>query len=57
MATKEAREKQEEKGKDQRGLGERYGKKAKEPALHPSERESGTQGASNVQQDESSGSE
>jgi hypothetical protein len=57
MPTKNEQEELEDKGKDQRGLGERFGKKAKTPALHPAEKESGTQGASNVGEDESSGSE
>ena len=57
MPTEQPREKQDEKGKDQRALGERYGKKATGPALHPAEKESGRRGASNVGEDESSGSE
>lgn len=49
--------KQPEKGADQRLLGERYGKKETGPALHPATKESGQKGASNVGQDETSGSE
>ena len=48
---------QKQKGEDQRGLGERYGKEAREPRLHPASKESGIEGASNVGQDETSGSE
>jgi hypothetical protein len=57
MAGKEVQKKQDEKGKDQTGLSERYGKEAQTPALHPAEKESGIRGASNVAEDESSGSE
>jgi hypothetical protein len=53
---KEAR-KPPEKGKDEQLLGERYGKKETGPALHPTTKESGRKGASNVGQDETSGSE
>jgi hypothetical protein len=54
-ATKQPKD--EEKGKDQRGLGERYGKEASGPPLHPDEKERGTRGASNVGEDGTSGSE
>lgn len=57
MKAKQEPNTQKVKGKDQKGLGERYGKKATAPALHPAEKESGTQGASNVSEDETSGSE
>jgi hypothetical protein len=57
METKSQQPKQPEKGKDQRLLGERYGKKASHPLLHPVEKETGRRGASNVGEDESSGSE
>jgi len=56
MAAEKQKEK-DDKGKDQRGLGERYGKKASGPLLHPNEKERGTRGASNAGEDESSGSE
>lgn len=48
---------EKQKGEDQRGLGERYGKETRGPRLHPASKESGREGASNVGQDESSGSE
>lgn len=48
---------QPDKGEDQRLLGERYGKKETGPALHPATKESGRKGASNVGEDETSGSE
>jgi hypothetical protein len=46
-----------EKGADQRWLGERYGRVERGPALHPFTRETGRKGASNVGEDETSGSE
>jgi hypothetical protein len=46
-----------EKGADQRWLGERYGRVEEGPALHPLTRETGLKGASNVGEDETSGSE
>jgi hypothetical protein len=53
----ETRPKQDDKGAEQRGLGERIGREEEGPALHPTSRESGTKGASNVGEDETSGSE
>jgi hypothetical protein len=47
----------DDKGEEQRGLSERLGRKESGPALHPTTKESGTKGASNVGQDETSGSE
>ena len=49
--------KPDDKGADQRRLGERLGRPETGPKLHPASRESGTKGASNVGEDESSGSE
>jgi hypothetical protein len=46
------------KGRDQRDLSERYGKRVGVAfAIHPETRRTGRQGASNVGEDESSGSE
>jgi hypothetical protein len=52
-------DKRDAKGKDQRkrGLGERLGSPETGPKLHPLSREAGIKGASNVGEDESSGSE
>jgi hypothetical protein len=47
----------EQKGADQRWLGERFGRRETGVALHPWSRETGRKGASNVGQDETSGSE
>ncbi|HEX6241881.1 MAG TPA: hypothetical protein VFZ61_13325 [Polyangiales bacterium] len=51
--------KQDDKGADQRrlGLGERLGRPETGPKLHPLSREAGVKGASNVGEDETSGSE
>lgn len=48
---------EKDKGAQQRGLGERFGRDAKGPPLHPAAKESGIEGASNVGEDETSGSE
>jgi hypothetical protein len=45
------------KGADERWLRERYGRVERGPALHPWTKETGLKGASNVGQDETSGSE
>ena len=52
-------QKRDDKGADQRrlGVGERLGRPETGPRLHPLSRESGIKGASNVGEDESSGSE
>jgi hypothetical protein len=47
----------EDKGAEQRGLGERLGQEEDGPPLHPAAKESGTKGASNAGEDETSGSE
>ena len=49
--------KSEQKGAEQRWLGERYGRRETGLALHPWSKETGRKGASNVGQDETSGSE
>lgn len=46
-----------DKGSEERGLSERYGKRATTPPLNPVTKERGIQGASNVGQDKTSGSE
>ena len=48
---------QGDKGAEQRGLGERLGREELGPPLHPASKESGTKGASNAGEDETSGSE
>jgi hypothetical protein len=50
-------QKRDDKGADQRRLGERIGRPETGPKLHPLSREAGIKGASNVGEDESSGSE
>lgn len=47
----------QKKGRDQRWLSERYGKREHEHSNHPQTKRSGYKGASNVGEDESSGSE
>jgi hypothetical protein len=54
---RETKREPDDKGADQRGLGERLGRQEKGPALHPAAKESGVKGASNVGEDETSGSE
>lgn len=49
--------KPEQKGAEQRWNGERYGREEMGPRLHPWTRVTGRKGASNVGQDETSGSE
>lgn len=51
--------KRDDKGADQRrfGLGERLGRPETGPRLHPLSKEAGIKGASNVGEDECSGSE
>jgi hypothetical protein len=53
----ERQDEADDKGADQRGLGERIGRQATGPAIHPATKESGTKGASNAGEDASSGSE
>jgi hypothetical protein len=47
----------DDKGAEQRGLGERLGREEDGPPLHPAAKESGVKGASNAGEDETSGSE
>lgn len=53
----ERQDEADDKGAEQRGLGERIGREEKGPAVHPATKESGTKGASNAGEDASSGSE
>ena len=56
MLSKEEEE-LEKKGRDQRWLSERFGKREREFSNHPETKRTGYKGASNVGEDESSGSE
>jgi hypothetical protein len=56
MEAKQTRKK-DDKGADQRLLKERISQPEKGPLLHPQSKETGLKGASNVGEDESSGSE
>lgn len=57
MEAKQQPRKKDDKGADQRLLRERLGQVEKGPRLHPVSKETGLKGASNVGEDESSGSE
>lgn len=57
MEAKQRPRKKDDKGADQRLLRERLGQVEKGPRVHPVSKETGLKGASNVGEDESSGSE
>jgi hypothetical protein len=52
---RDAKRAEDDKGSDERNLGERYGSKDDSGSNHPLSRESGVKGASNVGEDATSG--
>ncbi|MET0286127.1 MAG: hypothetical protein ABW352_16720 [Polyangiales bacterium] len=51
----DAKRAEKDKGKDERNLGQRYGREDDSHSNHPLSRESGVKGASNVGEDSTSG--